>query len=37
LVDDVVTTGSTLESCIQKIQKVLPDIQITVLSLAIAK
>jgi ComF family protein len=37
LVDDVVTTGSTLESCIQKIHAVLPNIQITVLSLAIAK
>ncbi len=37
LVDDVVTTGSTLEACIQKIHQVLPDIKITVLSLAIAK
>lgn len=37
LVDDVVTTGSTLESCIQKIHQVLPEIKITVLSLAIAK
>lgn len=37
LVDDVVTTGSTLESCIQKIHRVFPDIKITVLSLAIAK
>jgi ComF family protein len=37
LVDDVVTTGSTLEACIQKIHHVLPDIKITVLSLAIAK
>lgn len=37
LVDDVVTTGSTLEACIQKILLVLPDIRVTVLSLAIAK
>lgn len=37
LVDDVVTTGSTLEACIQKIHAVLPNIKISVLSLAIAK
>lgn len=36
LVDDVVTTGSTLESCIQKIQEKYPSIRISVLSLAIA-
>ncbi len=37
LVDDVVTTGSTLEAAIQKILEVMPHIQVTVLSLAIAK
>lgn len=37
LVDDVVTTGSTLEAAIQKILEVLPHIQVSVLSLAIAK
>lgn len=37
LVDDVVTTGSTLEAAIQKILEVIPEIHVTVLSLAIAK
>lgn len=37
LVDDVVTTGSTLEAAIQKILEALPHIQVSVLSLAIAK
>lgn len=37
LVDDVVTTGSTLESCMQQLLKVHPDLQISIISLAIAK
>jgi len=37
LVDDVVTTGATLEACIRTISVALPDIRITVLSLAMAK
>lgn len=37
LVDDVVTTGSTLEASILKIKKALPDIKISILSLAITK
>lgn len=37
LVDDVVTTGSTLESCVQIIQNEYPKIKISILSLAIAK
>jgi hypothetical protein len=32
-----VTTGSTLEAAIQKILEVIPEIHVTVLSLAIAK
>lgn len=35
LVDDVITTGSTLESIILSIQKKFPDIQISVISLAV--
>lgn len=37
LVDDVITTGSTLEACIVKIKEALPEIQVSVLSLAIAR
>lgn len=36
LIDDVITTGSTLESIIQLINKQYPDIQISVISLAVA-
>lgn len=35
LVDDVITTGSTLESIIRSIQEKFPDIQISVISLAV--
>jgi competence protein ComFC len=34
LVDDVVTTGSTLESCVKIIQEKYPRIKISILSLA---
>lgn len=37
LVDDVITTGATLESIIRSIRAVAPDIQISVISLAVAK
>jgi len=37
LIDDVVTTGATLESCIRTISVALPDTRITVLSLAVTK
>ena len=37
LVDDVVTTGATLEACILKIRQALPNIEITVLSIAATK
>lgn len=37
LVDDVITTGSTLEAGMQKILETMPDIQLSVLSLAFAK
>lgn len=37
LVDDVITTGSTLESIVQKIQERNPSIKISLLSLALAK
>lgn len=37
LVDDVVTTGSTLEACIHAIRAELPEMKISVFSLAIAK
>ncbi len=37
LVDDVITTGSTLEACIQAIRKELPGVKISVISLAVTK
>lgn len=37
IIDDVITTGSTLETCVQLLQKALPDTQISVASLAIAR
>lgn len=37
LVDDVITTGSTLEACIRAIHKELPDLKISVISLAVTK
>jgi len=37
LVDDVITTGSTLEAIIVEIRKVHPDIKISILSLAVTR
>jgi len=37
LVDDVVTTGSTLEVCVKEIQKHYPKLKISIITLAIAK
>jgi predicted amidophosphoribosyltransferase len=37
LIDDVITTGSTLESIMHSIRKISPDIKISVISLAVAK
>jgi competence protein ComFC len=37
LVDDVITTGSTLEACATEILKKLPETEISIFSLAIAK
>lgn len=37
LVDDVITTGSTLESCIQSIHREFPELKISVISLAVTK
>lgn len=37
LVDDVITTGATLESIIRSIRAISPQIQISVISLAVAK
>lgn len=37
IVDDVVTTGATIEACILKIREELPNIKITVISLAATK
>lgn len=37
LVDDVITTGATLEAIIQQIRLISPEIQISVISLALAK
>jgi ComF family protein len=37
LVDDVVTTGSTLEVCVREIQNHHPQLKISIITLAIAK
>ncbi len=37
LVDDVITTGATLESMMQQIRLVAPRIKISIISLAVAK
>lgn len=37
LIDDVITTGSTLESIMHSIRKISPEIKISVISLAVAK
>lgn len=37
IVDDVVTTGSTLETCIQLLQRALPDTKISIATLAVTR
>lgn len=37
LVDDVITTGSTLEACIRVLQEAVPDVKVSVVSLAVTK
>lgn len=37
IIDDVITTGSTLEACIKKINEHRPDLEISVFSLAVTK
>jgi len=37
IIDDVITTGSTLEACIKKIKEYRPDLKISVFSLAVTK
>ena len=37
VVDDVVTTGSTLETCVRRLQETLPNAKISIVSLAVAK
>lgn len=37
LIDDVITTGSTIESCVREIHKIHPELKISVLSLAVTK
>jgi ComF family protein len=37
LVDDVITTGSTLEACVRVLQEEIPDVRVSVVALAFAK
>lgn len=37
IVDDVVTTGSTLETCIRKLREEHPELQVSIISLALAR
>jgi len=37
LIDDVVTTGSTVETCVRILQEALPDCRISVISLAVTR
>jgi predicted amidophosphoribosyltransferase len=36
LVDDVITTGSTIEACAQTILEIVPDVKISIASIAVA-
>jgi predicted amidophosphoribosyltransferase len=36
-VDDVITTGATLDTCIEVLKEKFPDIQISIISLAYTK
>ncbi len=37
IVDDVITTGSTLEACIRVIQEAIPEVMVSVVALAVTK